>query len=113
MSIGHRQKSQSPLWFAHDELAQRAGHRFDEARNALLREAAFDRNAEALCAPYDEAAQVPGRKSVAPGIYVRMHLGDFFEGVESERGLEWRCADSLCVRSWGARSGSACPITRR
>ena len=37
MSIGHRQKNQSPLSFAHDELAQRAGHRFDEARNALLR----------------------------------------------------------------------------
>jgi transposase len=112
-SLRRRQKSQSPLWIASDERAQSAGHRFDETRNALLREAAFDRNPEDLCTPYDEAAQVPERKSVAPGVYVRIHLGDFFEGIESERGREWRCAESLCVRSWGARSRSACPITRR
>jgi transposase len=98
MSMGHRQKSQSPLGIAHDELAPSPGHRFYETLNELLRDAGFDRHAEALCAPDDEAAPVPGRKSVAPGVYVRMHLVGFFEGIASERGLEWRFADSLSLR---------------
>jgi len=66
MSMGRRQKHQSPLWIAHDEIVHGPGHRFYETLNDLLREAAFDQHAEALCAPYYEAAHVPGRKSVAP-----------------------------------------------
>ena len=108
MSMGRRQKSQSPLWIAHDEIAQSPGHRFYETLNALLREAGFDRDAEALCAPYYEAAHVPGRKSVAPGVYFRMHLVGFFEGIESERGLEWRFADSLSLRQF-----LGLPLTQR
>ena len=108
MSMGRCQKSQSPLWIAHHELAQSPGHRFYETLNALLREAAFDRHAEALCAPYYEAAHVPGRKSVAPGVYFRMHLVGFFEGIESERGLEWRFADSLSLRQF-----LGCSLTQR
>jgi transposase len=100
MSMGRRQKHQAPLWIAHDEFAPSPGHRFYETLNELLREAAFDRQAEALCAPYYEAAHVPGRKSVAPGVYFRMHLVGFFEGIESERGLEWRFADSLSLRQF-------------
>ncbi|MFI5339931.1 MAG: transposase [Candidatus Methylomirabilales bacterium] len=100
MSMGRRQNRQSPLWIAHDEIAQGPGHRFYEKLNELLRDAAFDRHAEALCAPYYEAAHVPGRQSVAPGIYFRMHLVGFFEGIESERGLEWRFADSLSLRQF-------------
>ena len=98
MSMGRRQKHQAPLWIAHEEIAPGPGHRFYEKLNELLAEADFDRRAEALCAPYYEAADVPGRKSVAPGIYFRMHLVGFFEGIESERGLEWRFADSLSLR---------------
>ncbi len=108
MSMGRRQKHQSPLWIAHDELAPSPGHRFYETLNELLREAAFDRHAEALCAPYYEAAHVPGRKSVAPGVYFRMHLVGFFEGIESERGLEWRFADSLSLRQF-----LGLPLTQR
>ena len=108
MSMGHRQKSQSPLWIAHHELTPGPGHRFYETLNELLREAAFDQQAEALCAPYYEAAHVPGRKSVAPGIYFRMHLVGFFEGIESERGLEWRFADSLSLRQF-----LGLPLTQR
>ena len=100
MSMGRRQKSQSPLWIAHHELTPGPGHRFYEKLNELLHEAGFDRHAEALCAPHYEAAHVPGRKSVAPGVYFRMHLVGFFEGIESERGLEWRFADSLSLRQF-------------
>ena len=67
MSMGRRQNRQSPLWIAHDEISPGPGHRFYETLNELLREAGFDRHAETLCAPYYEAAHVPGRKSVAPG----------------------------------------------
>jgi transposase len=108
MSVGRRQKHQAPLWIAHDELAPSPGHRFYETLNELLREAAVDRHAEALCAPYYEAAHVPGRKSVAPGVYFRMHLVGFFEGIESERGLEWRFADSLSLRQF-----LGLPLTQR
>ena len=108
MSMGRRQNRQSPLWIAHDELAPGPGHRFYETLNELLRDAAFDRHAEALCAPYYEAAHVPGRKSVAPGVYFRMHLVGFFEGIESERGLEWRFADSLSLRRF-----LGLPLTQR
>jgi transposase len=108
MSMGRRQKSQSPMWIAHHELAPSPGHRFYETLNELLREAGFDRHAELLCAPYYEAAQVPGRKSVAPGVYFRMHLVGFFEGIESERGLEWRFADSLSLRQF-----LGLPLTQR
>lgn len=108
MSMGRRQKHQAPLWIAHDELAPSPGHRFYETLNALLREADFDRQAEALCAPYYEAAHMPGRKSVAPGVYFRMHLVGFFEGIESERGLEWRFADSLSLRQF-----LGCSLTQR
>ena len=108
MSMGRRQNRQSPLWIAHDELAPGPGHRFYGTLNDLLREASFDRHAEALCAPYYEAAHVPGRKSVAPGVYFRMHLVGFFEGIESERGLEWRFADSLSLRQF-----LGCSLTQR
>ena len=108
MSMGRRKNTQSPLWIAHHELAHGPGHRFYETLNALLRDAAFDRQAEALCAPYYEAAHVPGRKSVAPGVYFRMHLVGFFEGIESERGLEWRFADSLSLRQF-----LGLPLTQR
>ena len=108
MSMGHRQKSQLPLGIAHDELAPGPGHRFYETRNELLRAASFDRHAEALCAPDDEAAPVPGRKAVAPGVYVRMPLVGVFEGIAAERGREWRFADSL---SLGQCLG--CSLTQR
>ena len=108
MSMGRRQKSQSPLWIAHHELTPGPGHRFYEKLNELLRDAAFDRHAEAVCAPYYEAAHVPGRTSVAPGVYFRMHLVGFFEGIESERGLEWRFADSLSLRQF-----LGLPLTQR
>jgi len=51
MSMGRRQKHQSPLWIAHDKLTPSPRHRFYETLNELLRDAAFDQHAEALCPP--------------------------------------------------------------
>lgn len=74
------------------------GHKFYESLNELLRTSGFDAEVERLCAPYFDANL--GRPSVAPGVYFRMLLVGYFEGIESERGLEWRCSDSLSLRSF-------------
>src|SRR5918911_188017 len=62
------------------------------------RQAGFDRFAEGQCAPYYAAKR--GRPSIPPGRYFRMHLVGYFEGIASERGLEWRCSDSLSLRDF-------------
>lgn len=100
MSMGRREGNQGSMWIAHNDIQRGAGHRFYETLNELLREAKFDREVEQLCAPYFDPDHTPGRKSIAPGVYFRMHLIGYFEGIESERGIEWRCADSLSLRDF-------------
>lgn len=100
MSMGRRKAQQTPMWLAGPAVARSPGHKFYEKLNDLLREAEFDRRVEALCAPYFEANDKPGRPSIVPGVYFRMLFVGYFEGIESERGLEWRCADSLSLRSF-------------
>ena len=100
MSMGKRTDKQRPLWLGATELPRSAGHRFYEKLNELLSEAKFDRRAEQICAPYFEADDKPGRPSIPPGVYFRMLFVGYFEGIESERGLEWRCADSLSLRTF-------------
>ena len=66
--------------------------------NALLAEADFDEFAEALCEPY--YAERLGRPSIPPGVYFRMLLVGYFEGIGSQRGIAWRCGDSLSLREF-------------
>jgi transposase len=100
MSMGRREEQQSPLWLAGPDLARSPGHRFYEKLNELLSEAKFDRCVEQICSPYFEGDDKPGRPSIAPGVYFRMLFVGYFEGIESERGLEWRCSDSLSLRTF-------------
>lgn len=100
MSMGRREERQAPMWLAGTELARSPGHRFYEKLNELLSEATFDTRVEQLCTPYFEADDKPGRPSIPPGVYFRMLFIGYFEGIESERGLEWRCADSLSLRTF-------------
>jgi transposase len=100
MSMGQREDKQQPLWVGATELPRSAGHRFYEKLNELLREAEFDRRVEALCRPFYESDHTAGRRSIPPGVYFRMLFVGYFEGIESERGLEWRCADSLSLRDF-------------
>ena len=83
------------LW---DELPRSPGHVFYDRLQAVLIEAGFDAFVEQLCKPY--YAPVMGAPSLPPGRYFRMHLVGYFEGIDSERGLEWRCADSLSLRDF-------------
>lgn len=110
MSMGRREERQAPMWVAGPALARSPGHRFYEKLNELLSEAGFDRRVENLCAPFFEADNRAGRHSIPPGVYFRMLFVGYFEGIESERGLEWRCADSLSLRTFlGAQVNERVP----
>ena len=100
MSMGKREGKQQALWVGAGELPRSPGHRFYEKLNDLLREADFDRKVEAICQRFYEKDGTVGRPSIAPGVYFRMLFIGYFEGIESERGIEWRCADSLSLRDF-------------
>jgi transposase len=89
-------EKQDEMWVPTQALARSPGHPFYERLNALLAEAKFDEFVEAACQPF--YATKNGRPSVAPGVYMRMLMIGFFEGLDSERGIAWRCADSLALR---------------
>jgi transposase len=99
MAMGKRQRErQATLWISHDQVPRSLGHPFYQAANELLRQAGFDAFVESECAPcYHERL---GRPSIAPGIYFRCLLVGYFEGIDSERGIAWRCADSLSLRQF-------------
>ena len=80
------------------EMPRSAGHAFYDRLQEVLLQSGFDLFAEGQCAAYYAARQ--GRRSIPPGRYFRMHLVGYFEGIESERGIEWRCADSLSLREF-------------
>jgi transposase len=92
MALGKRKREQQGLWIATTELPKSPGHPFYQKLNELLAEADFDRWVEKLCAPY--YAEKMGRPSIPPGVYFRMILVGYFEGVGSQRGIAWRCRDS-------------------
>jgi transposase len=98
MAMGKRKPQQESLFIATDRLAQSAGHPFYQSLNALLAEADFDRWIERRCAAYYEQKEKRGQPSLPPGVYFRMLLIGYFEGLDSQRGIAWRCADSLSLR---------------
>lgn len=92
MALGKRKSEQQGLWIATTELPKSPGHPFYQKLNELLAEAKFDEWIEKLCEPY-YAAKL-GRPSIPPGVYFRMILVGYFEGIASQRGIAWRCSDS-------------------
>jgi transposase len=86
------------LFVPSDQVAKGPGHPFYKRLNELLGAADFDRFVEDLCEPFYVKKQ--GRPSIPPGVYFRMLLIGFFEGIDSERGIAWRCADSLGLREF-------------
>jgi len=92
MSLGKRKQEQQAAWVATTELPKSPGHPFYMKLNGLLAKAGFDSWLETLCAPYYAAKM--GRGSIPPGVYFRMILVGYFEGIGSQRGIAWRCSDS-------------------
>jgi len=97
MSLGKRgpEEKQEPIWIEAARLATSAGHPFYERLNRLLAKRGFDAFAESACESF--YAKV-GRPGLAPGVYFRALLVGYFEGIDSERGIAWRTADSLALR---------------
>src|SRR3954451_16235326 len=95
-----REERQESLFVATDRLPKAAGHPFYQRLNGLLAEARFDAWVEGRCRQYYETDEARGRPSIAPGIYFRMLLVGYFEGIDSQRGIAWRCADSLGLRQF-------------
>ena len=89
--------SQQAMWVATADLPQGGGHPFYERLNEILGAAGFDAFVEQLCAPFYARM---GRPSLAPGRYFRLLLVGYFEGLDSERAIAWRAADSLSLRSF-------------
>ena len=100
MAMGRRRRRQRQerLWISHTELAKGPGHPFYQRVNELLEERKFDAFAEKECAKCYAANN--GRPSLVPGIYFRLVLIGYFEGVDSERGIAWRAADSIGLRKF-------------
>jgi transposase len=107
MALGRQGKRQCDLMVSWAELPRSPGHVFYDRLQAVLVAAGFDGFAEKQCTPY--YASKRGRPSIPPGRYFRMHLVGYFEGIDSERGLEWRCADSLSLREF-LRLGTTEPV---
>jgi len=98
MAMGQQKDRQGDLMVSWSEMPRSPGHVFYDRLQSVLVEADFDTFVEATCRPYYAARM--GAPSVPPGRYFRMHLVGYFEGIDSERGLEWRCSDSLSLREF-------------
>jgi transposase len=99
MALGKRKRQrQKELWIAATDVPTGPGHPFYAKLNDLLAERGFDDFVEGLCAKFYH--ECLGRPGIPPGVYFRMLLIGYFEGIESERGIAWRCADSLALRTF-------------
>lgn len=98
MSLGRQGDTQGELMVGWAEMPRSPGHVFYDRLQEVLVVAGFDGFVEQQCAPYYASRR--GRPSLPPGRYFRMHLVGYFEGIDSERGLEWRCSDSLSLREF-------------
>src|SRR5580692_11879583 len=99
MAMGKRREQQQSLFIATKDVVSGPGNAFYDRLNQILVEHKFDRRVEALCRRFYKSEK-RGRPSMAPGVYFRLMLIGYFEGLESERGIAWRVADSLSLRSF-------------
>lgn len=108
MALGRRKEKQVELFIPTAELARGPGHPFYTKLNDVLKDVGFDSFVEALCGPcYKDG----GRPGIPPGVYFRMLFIGYFEGIDSQRGIAWRCADSLALRAFlGVGLTEATPV---
>jgi transposase len=99
MAMGRRKPElQGQMFIAVSDLPAAAGHPFYEKLNQALRAMDFDRRVEEACRKFYQ--EEVGRPSIPPGVYFRLLLIGYFEGIDSERGIAWRVADSLSLRGF-------------
>jgi transposase len=98
MGTRRSQEKQEEIWIANTELARSPGHPFYQRLSEVLDSEKFDPLVEGLCQKF--YAPRMGRPSLVPGIYFRALLIGYFEGIDGERGISWRLADSLALRQF-------------
>lgn len=100
MAMGRRRKlvRQEEFWTPTAALPRAASHPFYQRLSRVLDEKKFDEFVESLCERF--YAETMGRPGLAPGIYFRLLMVGYFEGIDSERGIAWRASDSLSIRSF-------------
>ena len=100
MAMGTRRQRarQQDLWIATSDVVATPGNAFYDQLNAILDAHQFDRRVEHLCRKFYKNQY--GRPSISPGVYFRSMLIGYFEGLDSERGIAWRSADSLSLRKF-------------
>src|SRR5713101_197671 len=98
MAMGKRKPKQEPLFFSTQEIPRAASHPFYAKVNEILERYKLDKRLEHLCKRFYKP--VMGRPSMVPGVYFRMLLLGYFEGIDSERGIAWRVADSFSLREF-------------
>jgi len=98
MAMGKRKRKlrQESMWIAAQELPRSASHPFYKRLNQILEQKGFDEYVEQLCESFYAPAM--GRPSLLPGRYFRLLLIGYFEGLDSERAIAWRAADSFALR---------------
>ena len=98
MGMGRRPtERQQEFWVATQQMAAAPRHVFYERLNRLLADAGFDAWIEARCREFYGDT---GRDSIPPGTFFRMVFIGYFEGLDSQRGIAWRCEDSLSLRKF-------------
>ena len=119
MAMGKRSDDpvQGELFVTSADLPRSLGHPFYAKLNQLLAEAGFDGFVESTCVKFYDAKAGGGRPGIPPGNYFRMLFVGYFEGIDSQRGIAWRCADSLSLReflglSWQEASPDHSSLTR-
>lgn len=98
MAMRRETGAQGELVVTWAEMPRSPGHAFYDKLQKLLIEAGFDAFVEEVCKPY--YAPRMGAPSLPPGRYFRMHMVGYFEGLDSERGIVWRCSDSYSLRDF-------------
>ena len=98
MAMGREGNRQDDLMVTWAEMPRSPGHVFYDRLQEALIAGGFELFVETACQPY--YAPKMGAPSVPPGRYFRMHMVGYFEGIASERGIAWRCSDSMSLRDF-------------
>ena len=100
MAMGTRKKRErtEDLWIVSSQVVGTPAHVFYDRLNQIFDQHHFDRTLEQLCRRYYKGRR--GRPSITPGVYFRALLLGYLEGIDSERGIAWRLADSLSLRKF-------------
>ena len=99
MGTRKQRERQLELWIAANDVVQTPGHAVYDRINAILSKHNFDRRVEQMCRKFYKKSR-RGRPSLAPGVYFRLMMIGYYEGLDSERGIAWRVADSLSLRKF-------------